>query len=273
MEAEKEKKNKRIAFWVTLGIHGVLLLLFILVMAWRVPDPPIPQYGIMVDFGVSESGSGSQPVTSPSPVNNPDPTPQQSPEPTPEPVVEEPVEAQPQPTPTPTPVSQAESPDVVPETKPQTTQTPPVQETPPDPKPVINQNALLGPTSGGGGSQGDDQNAAGDKGNPDGGQTDNYDGVSGGGSGDGLDIPGWEWEKKPEEPKNLDARKGYVLFKIVSDQNGKIISVTTVEGTVGPKDERALRDAILYEGKLRPEAGRNPSAGGVGFFRFVINAN
>ena len=46
MKTQNEKKNKRIAFWITLGVHGGLLLLFMLMIAWREPDPPYPSTGL-----------------------------------------------------------------------------------------------------------------------------------------------------------------------------------------------------------------------------------
>ncbi len=58
MLPEFEKKNQRIGMGVSIGIHGLLLILFFLIMAWREPDPPVPEYGIELNFGLETVGSG-----------------------------------------------------------------------------------------------------------------------------------------------------------------------------------------------------------------------
>src|SRR5688572_5073360 len=61
---EKETKRKRIAFVTSAGIHGIILLLFLFSMAWRAPNPPLPEFGIELNFGDSDVGSGDiQPET------------------------------------------------------------------------------------------------------------------------------------------------------------------------------------------------------------------
>ncbi len=78
----QEKKNDRLGMGVSLGIHIALLVLFIFLLAWKEPFPPLPEYGIEVSFGLEDAGSGEvQPTT---PVNN-----------TPEPVEEEPAPEEP----------------------------------------------------------------------------------------------------------------------------------------------------------------------------------
>ena len=69
MSPELEKKNQRIGMGVSIGIHGLLLLLFFLIMAWREPDPPVPEYGIELNFGLDAVGTGDiqpeQPASTP----------------------------------------------------------------------------------------------------------------------------------------------------------------------------------------------------------------
>jgi protein TonB len=66
MSEHQESKNKRIAMITSVGIHGLLLLAFMLMMAWRAPNPPLPEYGIELNFGMDEQGGGEiQPETSP----------------------------------------------------------------------------------------------------------------------------------------------------------------------------------------------------------------
>src|SRR5688572_19102783 len=67
-ETQEEKKNKRIAFLSTAGIQVVVVLLLFLIIAWRAPNPPLPEYGIELNFGMDTQGSGDvQPET---PVGN-----------------------------------------------------------------------------------------------------------------------------------------------------------------------------------------------------------
>ena len=225
----------------------------------------------MVDFGTSTTGSGNQPVTNPSPVQNPTPQPQQTPTPQPEPQTE-PVESTPEATPQPEPVSEVESPDVVPEET-QPTPTPQPEPEPEPEKPQINQNAMMGPQTGaGGGSQGNDANASGDKGQTDGSQSDNYSGTVGGGNGNGLDVRGWEWAQQPPRPSDISATSGYVKFRIKGDQYGNITEVEAVESTLSASDERKLRNAI-FSGKLRPDGGGISPNGGVGYFTWRIKTS
>jgi outer membrane biosynthesis protein TonB len=64
-ELEKERKNKRFAMITSLSIHGALLLLFIFLLAWRAPVPPIPEYGIELALGFDDFGSGDSRNTTP----------------------------------------------------------------------------------------------------------------------------------------------------------------------------------------------------------------
>src|SRR5689334_1707736 len=69
MEGPRDKRNKRIAFLVSAGIHASLFLTFFFLISWRAPYPPAPEYGVELDFGLDEQGGGEiQPET---PVGNP----------------------------------------------------------------------------------------------------------------------------------------------------------------------------------------------------------
>lgn len=55
---EKEKKDKKMGM-ITSGVfHGLLVLLFLVLVAWREPNPPLPEYGIELNLGFEEAGSG-----------------------------------------------------------------------------------------------------------------------------------------------------------------------------------------------------------------------
>lgn len=84
---------------VSIGLHAILLVLFFFVMAWREPDPPLPEYGIELNFGMASTGSGDlQPQQQPNNAENTeDARPEESPqtpeapetEPEPQPETEE----------------------------------------------------------------------------------------------------------------------------------------------------------------------------------------
>src|SRR3954468_1022460 len=57
MSAE-EKKNNRIGIFTSLGVHGALFLIFFFMRAWRAPDPPLPEFGIELNFGLDTPGTG-----------------------------------------------------------------------------------------------------------------------------------------------------------------------------------------------------------------------
>ena len=67
-EEQLEKKNKRTALVYTTIIQVVLVVALFFIVAWRAPDPPLPEYGIVLNFGTDDEGSGDvQPET---PVGN-----------------------------------------------------------------------------------------------------------------------------------------------------------------------------------------------------------
>jgi len=62
---ENERKNKRIGFLTSLGIHSAVLLALIFLTGWKEPYPaPGASYGIELNFGLDDQGSGEvQPQT------------------------------------------------------------------------------------------------------------------------------------------------------------------------------------------------------------------
>ena len=55
---EKEKRDKATGWAVSAGLHAALLLLFLVVLAWKEPFPPHPEYGIELNFGMEQGGQG-----------------------------------------------------------------------------------------------------------------------------------------------------------------------------------------------------------------------
>ena len=273
MSANNEEKNRRIALFTTIGVNSVLLLILLFAIAWRAPDPPIPDYGIELNFGMDSQGSGDiQPET---PVGDES---DQNEEQTAEEVPEEttdPSEAVPDtPAPSETAVEEStnkmESPVVVKEQKEEVKKPverpveKPVEKKPepvkeevkpvekkPDPKPLAvykpstNSNDATGGKEGTAGSQGDDANKAGDKGSPEGNVDAKalYGKPGGGGDGSSLDLAGWDWDEIPR-PNIPDNQTGRIVFEIEVDDRGEIVKFRPIEKTVSAEAERACREAI-----------------------------
>jgi len=279
MSEQQERKNKTIAWITSFGIHGLILLAFFLMMAWRAPNPPLPEYGIELNFGLDDQGGGEiQPETSPGAAA----------EETPQKVEEEQTEsAQPEeevkeeavtekavdPV-----VSKIESPVVVKEekkepvkevvkekaveTKPKVTPKEEVKKEVPKEVKVTEEkgtDAKKGdPTT----SQGDDKGKVGDKGNPEGkldakalyGQP----GGGGGGDGFGLSMAGWAWADEPKIPDLPDNEDGRIEFEIECDSEGEIIGITTLQRGLSAKAEQLLKDEIRKNSLMRTSAGKAP---------------
>ena len=200
-EEELEKKNKRTALLYTTIIQVVLFAVLFFIVAWRAPDPPLPEYGIVLNFGTDDEGSGDvQPET---PVGNKgqqeeepeeskpkvqEETPKVEEEKETKPVESKPVEEQ--------IVSKVESPVVVKEKKVEEVKPvekpaekpvekkvePKVEKKPVEEKPKVNPDAVYKPNAqkstsdskttdtkaGNPGNHGDDPGKTGDKGNPEG---------------------------------------------------------------------------------------------------------
>jgi protein TonB len=293
MTEEQEKKNRKIALITSLGVHGVLVLLLLLIVAWRAPNPPLPEYGIELNFGMDTQGSGNvQPET---PVGAQEAEPEEHEEeveelplPEPEEITEEEVVEETQPTEAPSEqpevVSRVESPVVVeekkevkpvekPKDKPQEKVVEPKPEVKPEvPKAVYKpktESSTQGTTNertGTPGSQGDDVNTAGDKGNP-AGSIDSkaiYGKQGGGGGGvsmSGFGAFGYPDINTPELPGNSN---GIYEFKVKVDADGYVISVTTLQRGLSYEAERRLK-ATIQELRFLPQGNPQPAEGRITF--------
>lgn len=300
-EEEQERKNQRVAMISTAGITVLILIFMFLVIAWRAPDPPLPEYGIELNFGTDVSGSGTVQPTQPA--GQPEAVPEEiieetSEESEPEPVEEVPVveEAAPQET---EPaqeqiVSRVESPVAVKEepkkeTKPvekpaekpaekkTEPQPEPVKETPkPTPKAVYTPGAEKKDASankqGEAGSQGDDVNKAGDKGSPEGNVDAKalYGKAGGGAGGSSLDLAGWKWDSRPSPSIPQSELGGIVRFEIKVDDRGEILSIRTIERSVSPETEQICRKAV--EKLTFTKTGANVPAISTGTITFVVRS-
>ena len=279
-EEEKDKKSKKTAAIVTFGVHAVVLLLCFFLLAWQPPDPPRPSYGVELNFGLDDAGSGDQQALTPAaqetqqPDNSPPPAqpePVQETAPEPEPVAEPVTEAAAQPT----DVSNADSPDYV-EEKPTPKPTPkPVEkpkEKPAEAPPAYNPTQNTGTGKGAkANNNGDKPGAVGDQGSPEG----KVDAKalygnpgSGGGGGGSLDMAGWMWDAAPK-PKDNSNEEGKIVFKVEVDDEGEIISIRTIEKTVSPAPERIYRQEVERL-TFSKTSGSNVASKSTGTITFII---
>lgn len=260
---DQERKNRRIGWLTSIGVHAGLVLLFLFMMAWRAPNPPLPEYGIELNFGLDNQGAGEvQPETSSQSeaVDNQEQEEQvQEQE---QSVPEQPQEeVKPQETKETTEevVAKTESPVVVKETPKESKPVETPKEKPVDPKPkkeVVEQKTETKPTTASStetpsdnnkpASNGDDPNKAGDKGNPEGSLDAKalYGKQGGGGGGPGLELAGWNWDEIPRPRIPSNESNGKIVFEIKVDDNGEIIGYRVLERSLSIDAENACKEAI-----------------------------
>lgn len=262
-EREEEKKNRKVGIMVSAGLHALLLIAFLFILAWREPDPPLPEYGIELNFGTSEVGTGE--VQPERPAETTDSEEEAAPEEVPEEAELEPVEeSQPEQVSEPTEevvettTNTQQSPQVVPDVK-EEVKKPEVkeekkEEKKPETKPVETKDPVK-PESGAKGdegesdkpqntSHGDNADSEGDKGDERG-TLDSRAlyGTPGGGGGSSLEMTGWMWDFKPE-PNDTSNENGRIVFEVKIDDMGEIISVRTLERSVSPAIEKIYRAEV-----------------------------
>lgn len=271
---EQEKRNRNVGLWVSAGIHAVVALILFFLVAWRAPDPPLPEYGIELNFGLDNQGTGDvqpdQPVgdqgestateqPQEAPAEHAEETPTVNDEASPEKAVE--------------PVSKLESPVTVKEKETTNTpvkqpakveSTPVTKETTDTPKKEVEKvsTASESPKKGEAASHGDDAKKTGDKGSEQG----TLDakalygtpGGGGGGTGMNLQMSGWAWADNPTIPQLPDNEDGKIVFEIECDENGDITGITSVERTLSPRAEQLLKDMIRKNSLVRTSAGKVP---------------
>ncbi|MEQ8304728.1 MAG: hypothetical protein RIB47_15140 [Cyclobacteriaceae bacterium] len=271
MADQEEKKNRRIGMITSIGVHLALILAFLFIMAWRAPNPPLPEYGIELNFGLDDQGYGEvQPET---PANEAESAEEQPPveedAEQAEEVVEEasPEEVQEQ---AEQPVSKVESPVTVTEVKKESKPTPKKEEKPVEKKQTETEKKEVlvaynadsqkkdGPTNA---NHGDNPGTQGDKGSKEGALDQNamFDGKQGGGGGGtSLDMTGWDWAEKLVVTGLPENDFGRIAFLIECDENGDITKITTEERGLSPQSEKILKDIILRNSLVRTASGAIP---------------
>lgn len=262
MSQEEEMKNRRIGWGISIGFHALLVALFFLILAWREPDPPVPEYGIELNFGMEDVGSGDiQPALQSSPVEQIEETiPEETEAPAeesapPQPVekeilqdehIQEEVQTQEEPSDVQAePMASVKKSEEVPEkvndeqpvkAEPENTainQAEDIKGTPDEEK--ATEETI---------SQGDNAGKTGDKGNPQG-DIDSRAlyGSQGGGGGPKLELAGWMWDEAPK-PEDTSNENGRIIFQIKINDRGEVISVITQEKAVSPEIERIYKRVV-----------------------------
>ena len=282
--SEKEEKYRKTGIIVSVSVHLVLALLLFFILAWREPDPPLPEYGIELNFGLDNTGSGDTQQPQPSEqvtqaAQNVTETqeevvdevmeeiPEATPEVTQDPVVEETVTEDE----TSSEVTQPEESPVVEEEKTQPVQEKetPVKENAPAPKKQVAEHLGNETPSA---NQGDDANKPGDKGKEEG-KIDERAlyGAKGSASGASLEMAGWQWDFLPK-PNDTSNENGKIVFQITIDEDGYIIGVKTLEKTVSPQIEKVYREAVEELSFSKTAENIRPAPTSTGKITFIIRS-
>jgi len=269
MAAEKEKKFKKIGLAVTLGVHLLIFLLFFFMLAWREPDPPLPEYGIELNFGIDNTGAGQNPQPKPAAIVEEiqeeeieETETEEAVEPEPTEIVEEvrPEETVTQPEPSPDVIEKVaeEKTEVVEKT----------EEVKEAPKVENPEKAKQKAAS----NEGDDAEQKGDKGKEEG----KIDaraiyGAKGSSQGASLQMEGWNWDYIPK-PEDSSNENGKIVFQITIDDQGEVIGVRTLEKTVSPEVERLYQEAIERVTFSRTADNVRPAPMSTGKITFLIKS-
>lgn len=281
---------------VSVSIHAILLLIFLFLLAWQAPDPPIPEYGIVVNFGTDNAGSGRvQPKRRPVETKKIKKETPEEPKPQKQEPVEEPVEkpveeapkevkqevvkepakevveksvTQPEPSPVvekkekkPPPKKEVQPKKEIPEKKPVETNQPKNDGRGESKKEPARSN------------QGDRPKKTGDQGKPQGSvDSKALYGSQGGGGGSRLDLAGWNWDELPR-PDDRSDENGRIVFEIKVDDQGEIVSVRTIEKTVSAAVEKIYRDEVENLTFHKTAENTRPAPISTGRITFIIKSN
>jgi protein TonB len=305
MTKQEERKKRTVAALTTIGVNTLILLVMIFAGGWSRPGAPAAEYGIEVNLGYDNQGSGDVQPTEPTGTDQPnenqdEPSPQTEVQPQEEviPNTEAPKEivdtkASEEITTSdnesPVEIKKEEKKVVKPVEKPvekikEKVTEPKVEEKPKvvDTKAVYKPKTPADPTVTGNGdgregkpgNEGDDAGKPGDKGNPQGTvDAKGYYGKPGGGDGGegpSIVLNGWEWDNIVK-PNIEDSETGRIVFDIEVDENGDLIGVRKESGSVSAAAERACL-ASLEKLTFTRKAGAKVPAVTKGKITFVIRA-
>ncbi|GAB4340681.1 MAG: hypothetical protein OHK0038_20220 [Flammeovirgaceae bacterium] len=307
-EEKQEKENKRIGLISTVIVHAVIIGLAFYVVAWSPPDPPIPQYGIEVNFGLDNAGFGEKQsdvkanksesferekvVTPSNKTQTNNNTPKIDPVVTPPSYTEEKVVEKEIVKNTNAAVEESKESVVVNENKTventekeeeSDEKEKPVEKPAEKPKEINAETTLNG--------EDNDKNDTGDSDSPlannngnvkgaDGDQGSKYgtlntdallgDSYGNGGNKPSLDMPGWKWTNVPN-PKDTSGEVGKVVFEIKIDDSGEILSVKTLFRSIS-KTLADVYQQSLYDITFEPSDDVEPAPITVGKVTFIITS-
>jgi hypothetical protein len=299
-EKQQEKKNNRIGLISTIIAHIFLIALAFYIVAWTPPDPPIPQYGIEVNFGLDEAGFGEKqsdvkannsesferekPSTPTTKAETNNSTTKIEPLVTPPSYVEEEIEEEIIKN-TSAAVEESKESVVVKESKPIENEEKIVKEEKPieKPKEINSETTLNGDDSKKGDTGNNDSPLANNNGNVKGANGDqgskygtlNSDALLGDSYGSGgdkpsLEMPGWRWVNVPN-PKDTSGEVGRVVFEIKIDDSGEILSVKTLFRSIS-KTLADVYQQSLYEVSFEPSDDAEPAPITTGKITFIITS-
>jgi len=271
-----EKYNNK-GLLISIAIHGVLLLVFFFVIVMKnPPDIPLQEdgSGVPINIGFDDFGMGD---------NNEQPSVSEA--------VPAPHEAQEEVKPADADQSEVvtteeESPYKIEEKKEKEKKTvepkkvtEPVKETKETKAATTEAKTAATKTVDKRNSMGNgDKNVAGDQGKENGTlDSKNYYGNAGsGGDGAGgnggtsLNMSGWRFTSPPKVKQN-SGESGKIVFKIVVDEDGTILSAIPVENQLSPAVTKFYKDAVM-ELTLEKTSGSKAAENSVGYVTFIIRA-
>ncbi len=226
---EQEEKNRKRKAWITSGsIQLALLLLFYFLVAWQAPDPPNPEFGIELNFGVVNTGSGKQPVASPEPTEKVEEEKVAQ-----ENTVEETIDNQEnEEVQDPVETFDNPDPDVVQEESKEATSLAQEENNETDQENASENNDQVAEETNQ--SQGE-IGETGDQGDPEGEINEDalYGTPGGGDDGSSLQMSGWEWDSPPE-PDDTSEEAGKIVYEIEVDGDGYLTGYKVLTSTVSP---------------------------------------
>ncbi|MCP4459516.1 MAG: hypothetical protein GY816_16065 [Cytophagales bacterium] len=262
---QEEKDRKRKAWMTSAGIQVVLLLLLYFLVAWQAPDPPNPEFGIELNFGLVDSGSGNQPIANPEPTEK-----LEEEQVAQENTVQETTDNQDN-TEVADPVETFENPDpdvVQEETQEMATQQ--LEENDGSDQENISEtnDQIAEETNQSQGEIGESD----DQGDPEGAINEDalYGTPGGGDDGSSLQMSGWEWDSPPE-PEDTSQEAGKIVYEIEVDGDGYLTGYKVLTSTVSPSVVQKYTLAI-QELTFSKTSSYKPARTSKGKITFIIRA-
>ena len=234
-----EQKSRIQSALITLLVQGLLFLAFYFIVVWEQPNPPKPTYGMELNLGFSDLGSGDQSQVLTNTSENPStedealgemiPTEQVAiPTATPKtastkPSANQAVSTQPSPIKGETTANAPQAKEEQKEANPKIVEQPKV-----DQRAIFGAGGKSGKASPSSTSAGQgNSDSKGDQGSPSG----TGKGAAGG-AGYSLDLAGWDFASRPAINDRVSTRNGKIVFKITVDGSGKVVQAIPLEYNV-----------------------------------------